>query len=138
MPASIRFAIQDRDHGSRRSEGDSCAGERPARGAFLLARLHGRAIGCGGVLFEPDGTGYLKRMWVADDVRGLGVGGRLLAALEQAAREHGCTATTLETNATLVEAIAMYRAAGYAEVAPFNDEFYADLWFRRELASAAR
>lgn len=102
-------------------------------GAFLLARLHGRAIGCGGVLFEADGTGYLKRMWVADDVRGLGVGRRLLMALEAAAREHGCVATTLETNATLTEAIAMYRAAGYAEVAPFNEEFYADHWFRKNL-----
>jgi DNA-binding MarR family transcriptional regulator/ribosomal protein S18 acetylase RimI-like enzyme len=102
-------------------------------GAFLLARVHGRAIGCGGVIFEPDGTGYLKRMWVADDVRGLGVGGRLLTALEEAAREHGCVATTLETNATLTEAIAMYRAAGYAAVAPFNDEVYADHWFRKEL-----
>lgn len=107
-------------------------------GAFLLARLHGRAIGCGGVLFEADGTGYLKRMWVADDVRGLGVGRRLLTALEAAAREHGCVATKLETNATLTEAIAMYRAAGYAEVAPFNDEFYADLWFRKELDPATR
>jgi ribosomal protein S18 acetylase RimI-like enzyme len=97
------------------------------------ARVHGRAIGCGGVIFEPDGTGYLKRMWVADDVRGLGVGGRLLTALEEAAREHGCVATTLETNATLTEAIAMYRAAGYAAVAPFNDEVYADHWFRKEL-----
>lgn len=106
-------------------------------GAFLLARLHGRAVGCGGVLFEADGTGYLKRMWVADDVRGLGVGGRLLAALEDAARRHGCVATTLETNATLTEAIGMYRAAGYAEVAPFNDEFYADHWFRKELPPVA-
>lgn len=102
-------------------------------GAFLLARLHGRAIGCGGVLFESDGTGYLKRMWVADDVRGLGVGRRLLTALEAAARERGCVATTLETNATLTEAIAMYRTAGYAEVAPFNDEFYADHWFRKDI-----
>ncbi|GGI44490.1 DNA-binding MarR family transcriptional regulator [Agromyces flavus] len=102
-------------------------------GAFLLARLHGRAIGCGGVLFEPDGTGYLKRMWVADDVRGMGVGGRLLAALEAAARERGCVATTLETNASLTEAIAMYRASGYAEVPAFNDEFYADHWFRKDL-----
>ncbi|MBM7503424.1 GNAT family N-acetyltransferase [Agromyces aurantiacus] len=106
-------------------------------GAFLLARLHGRAIGCGGVLFESDGTGYLKRMWVADDVRGLGVGGCLLAALESLAREHGCVAATLETNASLTEAIAMYRAAGYGEVPPFNDEFYADLWFRKELAPVA-
>jgi DNA-binding MarR family transcriptional regulator/GNAT superfamily N-acetyltransferase len=106
-------------------------------GAFLIARLHGRAIGCGGVLFEPDGTGYLKRMWVADDVRGLGVGARLLGALEAAARDHGCIATTLETNASLTEAIAMYRAAGYVEVEAFNDEFYADHWFRKELAAQA-
>ncbi|WP_136709253.1 helix-turn-helix domain-containing GNAT family N-acetyltransferase [Agromyces sp. H66] len=103
-------------------------------GRFVLARLHGRAIGCGAVLFEDGGRAYLKRMWVDESVRGMGVGRRILEALEQAAREHGATSAVLETNATLTEAIAMYRASGYAEVEPFNDEFYADLWFEKPLA----
>lgn len=103
-------------------------------GLFLLARLHGRAIGCGAVLFQDGGRAYLKRMWVDESVRGMGVGRRILEALEQAARDHGAASATLETNASLTEAIAMYRASGYVEVEPFNDEFYADLWFEKGLA----
>ncbi|GAA4369880.1 bifunctional helix-turn-helix transcriptional regulator/GNAT family N-acetyltransferase [Agromyces bauzanensis] len=103
-------------------------------GLFVLARLHDRAIGCGAVLFQEDGRAYLKRMWVDESMRGTGVGRRILDALEQAAREHGAASAVLETNETLTQAIAMYRASGYVEVEPFNDEFYADLWFAKPLA----
>jgi DNA-binding MarR family transcriptional regulator/GNAT superfamily N-acetyltransferase len=105
-------------------------------GGFVLARLHGRAIGCGAVLFHDDEPAYIKRMWVDDAVRGMGVGRRILEALEQAARDHRAASVTLETNAGLTEAIAMYRAAGYVEVEPFNDEVYADHWFEKQLAPA--
>ena len=69
-------------------------------------------------------------MWVAADARGLGVGRRLLAELEARAQ---APVVRLETNRALTEAIAMYRAAGYAEVAPFNDERYAHHWFEKRL-----
>jgi DNA-binding MarR family transcriptional regulator/GNAT superfamily N-acetyltransferase len=105
-------------------------------GLFVLARLHGRAVGCGAVLFHDDEPAYIKRMWVDDTVRGMGVGRRILVVLEQAAREHGAASVTLETNASLTEAIAMYRASGYVEVAPFNDEVYADHWFEKRLKPA--
>jgi hypothetical protein len=39
----------------------------------------------------------------------------------------------LETNATLVEAIALYRSAGYRGVPAFNDEPFADHWFEKQL-----
>ena len=106
---------------------------REPTGAFVLARLHGRAIGCGAVLFHDGAPAYIKRMWVDDAVRGMGVGRRILVALEQAARDHGAASVTLETNASLTEAIAMYRASGYVEVEPFNDEVYADHWFEKRL-----
>lgn len=106
---------------------------REPTGGFVLARLHGRAIGCGAVLFHDRAPAYIKRMWVDDAVRGMGVGRRILAALEQAARDHGAASVTLETNASLTEAIAMYRASGYVEVEPFNDEVYADHWFEKRL-----
>ncbi len=102
-------------------------------GLFVLARLHGRAIGCGAVLFHDGAPAYIKRMWVDDAVRGMGVGRRILSALEQAARDHGAPSVTLETNASLTEAIAMYRASGYIEVDAFNDEVYADHWFEKPL-----
>jgi ribosomal protein S18 acetylase RimI-like enzyme len=72
-------------------------------------------------------------MWVAEPARGLGIARRLLGELEAAARNAGATATRLETNETLAEAIAMYRSAGYVEVAPFNDEPFAHHWFAKEL-----
>ncbi len=70
------------------------------------------------MLFHDDAPAYVKRMWVDDAVRGMGVGRRILVALEQAARDHGAASVTLETNASLTEAIAMYRASGYVEVEP--------------------
>ncbi len=75
----------------------------------------------------------IKRMWVHEGARGRGVGRRLLEELERLAAEHGDDAVQLETNALLVEAIALYRSAGFVEVEPFNTEPFADHWFRKAL-----
>jgi ribosomal protein S18 acetylase RimI-like enzyme len=72
-------------------------------------------------------------MWVAGPARGLGLGRRLLAELEQRAAEHGVRVVRLETNKSLTEAIGLYRSAGYREVAAFNDEQYAHHWFEKRL-----
>ena len=39
----------------------------------------------------------------------------------------------LETTRVLEEAIGLYVSAGYAEVAPFNEESFADHWFEKVL-----
>jgi ribosomal protein S18 acetylase RimI-like enzyme len=72
-------------------------------------------------------------MWVADSARRLGVGRRILGDLEQRAAEHGVKTVRLETNGSLVEAISLYRSAGYTEVPAFNDEPYAHHWFEKQL-----
>jgi DNA-binding MarR family transcriptional regulator/GNAT superfamily N-acetyltransferase len=105
----------------------------PPAGCMLLARLHGEPVGCGAVKHLPGGPSDIKRMWVADSARGLGIGRRLLAELETIVRRSGATVARLETNRTLVEAIALYRSVGYREVPAFNAEPYADLWFERRL-----
>lgn len=106
---------------------------RPPRGLLLVATVRGRPIGCGAVKLHGAEPAELKRMWVDPEARGLGVGARLLAELEARAAERGATAARLETNRALSEAIALYRARGYTEVAPFNDEPYADHWFEKPL-----
>ncbi len=106
---------------------------RAPAGLFLVARLHGEPIGCGGLRFHGGGPAELKRMWVDPSARGLGVGRRLLTELEAQAREHGCPAMQLDTNRALIEAIAMYRAAGYVEIDAFNDEPHATNWFEKRL-----
>jgi DNA-binding MarR family transcriptional regulator/GNAT superfamily N-acetyltransferase len=110
---------------------------RPS-GAFVVARVKGRAVGCGAVKFNGKLPAEFKRMWIAKETRGLGLGKRLLEALENQAREAGATAVRLETNRTLTEAIAMYRQAGYVEIEPFNDEPYAHHWFEKQLRPAGK
>lgn len=107
---------------------------RPPAGLFLLATLRGEAVGCGALKLHGRRPAEIKRMWVATSVRGLGIGRRLLAELERRAGDAGARAVRLETNKTLVEAVSLYRSAGYREVEAFNDEPYAHHWFEKQLA----
>jgi DNA-binding MarR family transcriptional regulator/GNAT superfamily N-acetyltransferase len=105
----------------------------PPAGLFLVAYLHGEAIGCGGVKHHPGEPSEIKRMWVAETARGLGIARSLLRELEADAAQTGAKSARLETNGSLVEAIAMYRSVGYQEVPAFNDEPFAHHWFEKRL-----
>jgi GNAT superfamily N-acetyltransferase/DNA-binding MarR family transcriptional regulator len=105
----------------------------PPAGALLIARLRDRPIGCGALKFHRRAPAELKRMWVAPEARGLGLGRRLLVELERHAREAGARTLRLETNRSLKEAIHLYRTRGYREVPAFNDEPYAHHWFEKRL-----
>lgn len=107
---------------------------RPPAGAFLVAYVGDEPIGCGAIKHHPGEPSDIKRMWVAESARGLGIGRRLLADLERLAREHGDDAVRLETNNALVEAIAMYESSGYRRVPAFNDEPFAHYWFQKPLS----
>jgi DNA-binding MarR family transcriptional regulator/GNAT superfamily N-acetyltransferase len=102
-------------------------------GLLLVAYLRGEPLGCGALKFHENAPGEIKRMWVAPRARGLGLGRRLLLALEHAAREAGAAVLHLETNRTLIEAVQLYRDCGYQEVEAFNDEPYAHHWFEKHL-----
>jgi GNAT superfamily N-acetyltransferase len=104
----------------------------PPQGSFLVIRVDGEPVGCGGL--TPLGkAAYLKRMWIAPNVRGRGLAKRLLRALENKARELGYRIVRLETNKALGEAQQLYRSSGYTEVQPFNAEHYAHHWFEKRL-----
>ncbi|MEZ5289294.1 MAG: MarR family winged helix-turn-helix transcriptional regulator [Vicinamibacterales bacterium] len=105
-------------------------------GLLVIARLRGTPVACGALKLHGRAPAELKRMWVSPDVRGLGLGRRLLASLEGHAGAHGAAAVRLETNRALTEAVALYRASGYREVSPFSDEPYAHHWFEKRLAPA--
>jgi DNA-binding MarR family transcriptional regulator/GNAT superfamily N-acetyltransferase len=106
----------------------------PPSGVLLLATLRGAPVGCAVARFHPDGTAHAKRMWIADEVRGLGLGRRILTSLEDVAREHGVRRVRLETHRSLHEAIGLYRTSGYREVERFNDEIYGDFFFEKDLS----
>lgn len=107
---------------------------RAPHGLFLIARLHGSPVGCVGLKLPAENeTAEIKRMWVAPEVRGLGLARRFLAELEAAAIRHGRTALRLDTNRSLTAAIALYRSAGFAEIPAFNHDPYAQLWFEKPI-----
>jgi DNA-binding MarR family transcriptional regulator/GNAT superfamily N-acetyltransferase len=105
-------------------------------GIFVVATSDGRPVACGGVQRVDADTGEIKRMWVDPGWRGAGLGSRMLRHLEAEAARLGHARVVLDTNGTLVEAIAMYERAGYAHIGRYNDNPYAQAWFAKELPAA--
>jgi putative acetyltransferase len=102
----------------------------PGAGIFLVARLGARPVGCGALRRIRDDSlvrevgphvGELKRMYVAREVRGRGIGRALLARLESEARSLGLTQIVLETGTRQTEALSLYRRAGYTAIPPYGE-----------------
>ncbi|WP_332719706.1 bifunctional helix-turn-helix transcriptional regulator/GNAT family N-acetyltransferase [Pelagibacterium mangrovi] len=102
------------------------------RGSFIVALSDGLPIGCVGL---KGGVDYaeIKRLWIAPSARGLGLAKRLMAKIEDIARDLGITTLRLDTNRALPEAIALYRNSGWAEIERFNDDPYPDFFFEKRL-----
>lgn len=90
------------------------------RGAFVLAWRDATPVGCGAVRRIDDGVAELKRMFVATAARGAGIGGRILAHLEDEARALGVARLVLEAGERQPEALALYRRAGFVEIPRFG------------------
>jgi GNAT superfamily N-acetyltransferase len=105
----------------------------PPTGVLLLARVDGEPAGLGGVRHLDTEVAEVKTMYVDPAHRGRGLARAILVKLEAIAREHGCTATRLDTSGYLTGAVKLYRAAGYREVPDYNGNRKADLWFERQL-----
>jgi DNA-binding MarR family transcriptional regulator/GNAT superfamily N-acetyltransferase len=105
----------------------------PPSGGFLVVDDRGEPLGCGGVRRLDRRTAEIKRMWLHPSLRGLGMGRRLLTGLESLASDLGYDTVVLDTNGSLTEAIAMYERSGYTSIERYNDNPYAERWFRKEL-----
>lgn len=88
----------------------------------LGIRERGELIACGAVkLLDDDGRyGEVKRVFVHPAHRGRGHARRMMEALEATLRREGVPVARLETGVAQPEALALYRALGYAERAPFG------------------
>jgi GNAT superfamily N-acetyltransferase len=108
----------------------------PPGGTFLVALEDDVPVACGGLrtLDAPAGLGEIKRMYVAPRARRRGHARRLLAELEACARELGHARLRLDTNAAQPEALELYAACGYAEIADYNGSPTATHWFEKRLA----
>lgn len=103
------------------------------RGTFVVALSDGLPLGCVGLKGGGNANAEIKRLWVSQAARGLGLARRLMAAAEAAARELGIELLRLDTNSALPEASRLYRATGWTEIPRFNEDPYPDLFFEKRL-----
>lgn len=107
---------------------------------WVVALSDGEPVAYGGIRPLPsvgDRTAEIKRMWVHDGWRGVGLGWRMLRHLESLAAAQGFGTVVLDTNGSLVEAIAMYDRAGYRRIDRYNDNPYAEVFFAKDVSSAS-
>ena len=91
------------------------------RGAFLVAYLADKPVGCGAVRMIEPGLAEIKRMYVDPTVRGRRVGRQIVVALEAHARQLGAKRIVLETGPRQPDAIAMYEHAGFSEIPLYGE-----------------
>jgi putative acetyltransferase len=91
---------------------------------FLVARMDGKAAGCGAFLNQSGKFAEIKRMFVLPDYRGKGIGRSILKNLETRAKADGLRTAMLETGIFQPEALQMYQRSGYRRrgvFAPYPD-----------------
>lgn len=82
---------------------------------FLVGISEGNVISTGALTIEDQHTGRIVRMSVDKQYRSRGVGARMLAELEKAARDKGFNKIVLETNNDWYSASGLYKKCGYIE-----------------------
>ena len=104
-------------------------------GAFVVGFSSdaGEPLCGGGVKRLGPGVAEIKRMYVAEAARGRGLARELLAALEDTARGLGYTLVRLDTGPRQPHAEALYRSAGYTEIADYNGNPHASFFGEKRL-----
>jgi GNAT superfamily N-acetyltransferase len=123
LPAEVDAAMADEPSSDLR--GDT--------GLFVLAMRHGTAVACGGVRYVDLTTGELTRIYVTPVARGRGIAAATIRRLEELAGDTGRTRLRLTVRSDLIEAVGLYGRLGYADVARFGTDPYADHWLVKEL-----
>jgi GNAT superfamily N-acetyltransferase len=101
---------------------------RPPTGVYCVGFEGDEAVAGGGLRRLGEGLAEIKRMYVVPGARSRGLAAALLGTLEDAARELGYVRVCLDTGPKQVHAQRLYRSAGYADIAPYNENPFACFW----------
>ena len=93
----------------------------PPRGELLLAYQDGDPAGCVAMHDLGGGICEMKRMFVPDAFRGLGVGRALADGVIDAARRAGYRAMRLDTSQDQRDAIGLYERIGFRRIPPYYE-----------------
>lgn len=90
-------------------------------GMAFLVTVDGVLAGGGAWRRQADGSCEMKRVFLRDGFKGLGLGRQLCEVLMQTARDTGYTMMRLDTGKRLTEALALYRKLGFTSCPPYQD-----------------
>lgn len=99
----------------------------PPDGALLLASRDGDVLGCIALKRLAPQVTEIKRLYVVQHGRGLGVGKALVAAILKEAARLDYREIKLDTLPHMIQAIALYRGFGFAPIAPYGSFPYPGL-----------
>ncbi len=88
---------------------------------FFIAEVDGKALGCGAIMIVGDAYAEVKRVYVAPEGRGLGLGKKRMVRREQGTRPHGLRWMRLETGRYQPEALGLFEAMGFTLRGSFGD-----------------
>lgn len=93
----------------------------PPKGELLLARdPDGAAVGCVALRpIDPAGVCEMKRLYIAPEARGMGLGRALAMAIVAAGRAGGYREMRLDTLEDMTPAITLYRQLGFEGIGPY-------------------
>jgi len=80
-------------------------------------------------------TCELKRMYVLNEFRRLGLGQKLLNRAIEYAKSIGYSRMVLDSSKTLYAARALYLKKGFVDIPRYNDNYRADVFMERKLSS---
>src|ERR1700678_4525940 len=87
-------------------------------GYIFMVYADDQAVGCVALIPMGDGVYELSKMAVSPELRGLGIGRRLLEHAVTQARRIGARSLFLGSNAKLENAVHLYESIGFRHVAP--------------------
>lgn len=94
----------------------------PPDGELLLARTaDGDAVGCVAVRPLVGDICEMKRLWVRNSAKGLGLGKALVSAVIDAGRRLGYSEMRLDTLPRMATAISMYRSFGFVDIEAYYE-----------------
>lgn len=93
----------------------------PPNGRMMVVEIGGQIVAGGAYRRLSADVCELKRLYVTDTARGLGIGRKLSNVLVSLAQQDGYGLMRLDTGDRFVEAISMYESMGFNHVAPYQE-----------------